>query len=543
MTGDYYGWQPNSYQMYSGVSDDYAAERAAQATPYEPTAWDSVNIEQMWEYVRKESDERTTALADMWRRAASLLQATRDNLKRHADSLDARWQSPAARVFMSRVGATLHSLDEWKDVATNNATGLDQVASKIETAQREMKTLWQEYQAEQTRQGERRSDDEGFQAPDLVDWMPGINGNDGRSYEDVQSEFHQRAKNIAKPLADLYIDVYISNISRGGKFKGPTDAVINTPGNVPGPGVPGAPPPGAPGAVAGPNRPSMPPRADLPTRPDLDATPPGPTAPPPANLPEGVGLAGGAAAPVAPPPTAPPVSTAPNAPATPGPAVPPVTRPGPRPVTLAGAHRTRERGRTRHGRPCRAPAVRAARRRTVPRSPAPAARAAGPERRAAAAAAPRRTARPCPATPAPGRLAAAGAGRAPEPGRAPRPPATVEPATAGLHRRTPPRCRTGTSSGRATAEPRRPARCRAGRPAPGGFPGDRPVRPAAGRQAQGRRCATRSERACRSRRRPPGAHHRAGPVAGRPTRRTGHAGPAQGRPARRGAGDLGVRRR
>ncbi|MFI7552608.1 hypothetical protein ACIBQ2_22995 [Micromonospora sediminimaris] len=331
MSDDYYGWQPVSYPMYAGVSDDYAAERAAGATPYEPTAWDSVNIEQMWEYVRKESDERTTALADMWRRAASLLQTTRDNLKRHADSLDARWQSPAARVFMSRVGATLHSLDEWKTVASDNATGLDQLASKIGTAQREMKTLWEEYRAEQIRQGERRSDDAGVQAVDLVEWVPGVTGNDGKSYEDVQNEYHQRAKNIAKPLADLYIDVYISNISRGGKFKGPTDAVITNPSNVPRPGAPGAPPPGAPVNGAAPNRPAMPGRPDLPTRPGGADAPTGAAPPPPPNLPEGVGLAGGAAAPVAPPPTAPPVTTAPTAPVTPGPVVPPVAPPGPRP--------------------------------------------------------------------------------------------------------------------------------------------------------------------------------------------------------------------
>ncbi|MGC5054866.1 hypothetical protein ACLQ2S_25850 [Micromonospora sp. DT48] len=331
MSDDYYGWRPVSHP-YAGITDDYAAERASQASPYEPTAWDSVNIEQMWEYVRKESDERTTALADMWRRAASLLQTTRDNLKRHADALDARWQSPAARVFMGRVGATLHSLDEWKEIATNNAAGLDQLASKIETAQRDMKELWQEYQAEQTRQGERRRNDEGFQASDLVDWIPGVTGNDGKSYEDVQKEFHQRAKNITKPLADMYIDVYIHNISRGGKFKGPTDAVIVAPTLAPGgPRPPGAPRPGAPVRGAAPNRPDMPNRPNLPTRPGGEA-PAQPTTPPPPNPPDGVGLAGGAAAPVAPPPTAPPVTTAPNAPAAPGPAVPPVAPPGPRPV-------------------------------------------------------------------------------------------------------------------------------------------------------------------------------------------------------------------
>ncbi|MGW0505204.1 hypothetical protein [Micromonospora sp. NPDC003241] len=328
---DYYGWQPPSYHMYSGVSDDYAAERAAQSTPYEPTSWDSVNIEQMWEYVRKESDERTTALAEMWRRAASLLQSTRDNLQRHADSLDAKWQSPAARVFMGRVGATLHSLDEWKTVASNNATGLEQLASKIKTTQTEMKTLWEEYRAEQVRQGERRSDDKGFQASDLVDWIPGVTGNDGRSYEDVQKDYHQRAKNIVKPLADFYIDTYITNISRGGRFKGPTDAVLFDQSSVPRPTGPGGPPGGRPGAPslngARPNRP------DMPNRPKTGDRPTEPAAPPP-GTPDGVSLAGTTApvAPAGPPPAAPPPVNTPNTPVAPGPAPPPVTGPGLRPA-------------------------------------------------------------------------------------------------------------------------------------------------------------------------------------------------------------------
>ncbi|QOC95406.1 hypothetical protein [Micromonospora craniellae] len=320
---DYYGWQPPSYHMYSGVSDDYAAERAGQSTPYEPTAWDSVNIEEMWEYVRKESDERTTALAEMWRRAASLLQATRDNLRRHADSLDAKWQSPAARVFMGRVGATLHSLDEWKTVATNNATGLDQLASKIKTTQTEMKTLWEEYRAEQIRQADRRAADEGIQLGDLF----GI--NNGKPYDEVQKDYHQRAKNIVKPLADFYIDTYITNISRGGKFKGPTDAVLFDQSNVPRPTAPGAPGgrPGAPSLNGSrPNRPGMP------NQPDTGDRPAAPAAPPP-GTPDGLSLAGTTApvAPAGPPPAAPPPVSTPNAPVTPGPPVPPVG-PGLRPT-------------------------------------------------------------------------------------------------------------------------------------------------------------------------------------------------------------------
>ncbi|RIV34348.1 WXG100-like domain-containing protein [Micromonospora radicis] len=329
MTDDYYGWKPISYPMYAGVSDDYAADRAAQATPYQPTDWNGVTIETMWEYVRNESDSRTTALADMWRRAADLLQATRDNLKRHADSLDARWSSPAARVFMSRVGATLHSLDEWKEVANRNAAGLDQLATKISSAKRDMRELWLQYKAEQEHQQQIYDEDKAkFTWGDFL-------GDQHKSYEVVQREFHQRAKNIAKPLADLYIDVYISNISRGGKFKGPIEAAVYQGGGPAGPGRPGAPGPrpGAPGLNGGrPGAPNRPNPADQPNRPDLGDRPGAPTPPPP-GLPDGVGLAGGAAptAPPGPAPAPPPVTTAPNAPVTPGPAVPPVTGPGIRP--------------------------------------------------------------------------------------------------------------------------------------------------------------------------------------------------------------------
>ncbi|MFV2103761.1 hypothetical protein [Micromonospora sp. LOL_024] len=328
MSEDYYGWQPPTYHMYSGVSDDYAAERAADATPYQPTAWGEVTVEQMWEFVRKESDERTTALADMWQDAASLLEVTRANLKRHADGLRAKWQSPAASVFMGRVGGTLHSLDEWEQIAANNAAGLRQLATKIAATQRDMRQLWLEYKAEQQRQEDIYEEDK----KEVT--FGDIFGDNHKSYEEVQSEFHQRAKNIAKPLADLYIDVYISNISRGGKFKGPTDAVLTNAANVPRPGRPGAPgaPPGAQ-TVNG----SRPDRPNMPTRPDVVDRPAG-APPPPAGLPEGVGLAGGAAptAPPGAPPAAPPVST-PNATAPPGPVAPPMAGPGPRP-TKPGAN-------------------------------------------------------------------------------------------------------------------------------------------------------------------------------------------------------------
>ncbi|MFF0150123.1 hypothetical protein [Micromonospora sp. NPDC005203] len=321
MSDNYYGWTPSYTPGYTGVPDDYAADRAAGAAPYDPTSWDGLTIEEMWEQARKESDERTRGLVETWRRTSVLLQTTRESLKRHADALDAKWRSPAGRVFMSKVGAALHSLDEWKEVADKTASGLDQIAGKIETTQTEMRKLWLEYKAEQENQARLRKEDS-----EVTSLGDAFGLNNPKTITEVQKDFHERAKNIVKPLADLYIDVYISNISRGGTYKGPTNAVVIDPSTIPRPGRPKGPVGPGPAAVNmtadGRIRPDAPNRPDAPSRPDGSALPT-PT-PPPAGLPDGVGLAGTVTAPPppGPPPVAPPVTGTPGAPPPPTPVLP-----------------------------------------------------------------------------------------------------------------------------------------------------------------------------------------------------------------------------
>ncbi|MET8148620.1 hypothetical protein ACIBSW_35310 [Actinoplanes sp. NPDC049668] len=319
MAENYYGYsEPSSY--YSGISNDYV-QNSSDIEPYSPTNWDGKTIEEMWEMVRKESDERAFALAAMWNRTSSLLEATRGNLQRHADALRAKWSSAAGDIFMQKVGAALYSIDEWKKIADDNARGLEQIGNKISNTQRDLKPLWEEYLAKQASEGKKRADDEGFQGSDLIDWLPGVDGNDGKSHEDVHNEYKQRFLDKVKPLAETYIDVYISNISRAGKYKGPTNAVVANPGQVPTPSrpaPPGAPPPGARGAA--PNRPTLPGGAQPPPPPATPGTGPGA---PPAGLPDGLSLAGGAvAAPAPPAPTAPSVSPGPAPTPPPTPAVP-----------------------------------------------------------------------------------------------------------------------------------------------------------------------------------------------------------------------------
>ncbi|WP_026189744.1 WXG100 family type VII secretion target [Salinispora mooreana] len=314
MTDQYYGYAPTrlTHGVFAGFTDDYLDNTA---TAYAPTQWDTVDIEQMWEYVRNESDERTVALAEAWRRTGVLLQATRESLKRHADGLAARWQSPAGHYFMTRVGAALHSLDEWREVADRHASGLEQVASKITQTQRDMRELWLTYQTEQERQNQKRKADEGLQLSDIF----GL--NNGKSFKEVQKEFHERAKNIVKPLAELYIDVSYTNIYRGGRYKGPTEMAEVNLEQLPQPARPNAPiglQPPAPTMPGG--------RLELPNH--LDVTP----HPSPPELSDGVGLAGGTV--TAPPPTLGPSPATPPVPTTPTPAPPPVLPGVSRPTNL-----------------------------------------------------------------------------------------------------------------------------------------------------------------------------------------------------------------
>ncbi|WFE25951.1 hypothetical protein O7623_21655 [Solwaraspora sp. WMMD791] len=329
MSGDYFGWRPMSVP-YPSSGNDYVTYDASDPNQrYEPTVWDkeTTTIETMWGWIQNESDERVVAVAEMWHRISVLLDSTRNNLQRYATSLADRWQSPAGEYFMQRVGATLYSLDEWKEAADSNRRGLEQLATKIESTQREFRSLWEQYTVEAA------DPDKGLQWSDTYDWIPGTTG---RTRKDVMDDYYERARDIIKPLADMYIDVYLSHITRGTAFKGPTDAAVVDPTlTTPtgGPGLPpGVPPGGAPGAP--------------PTRPDLirpgappaglDTGPGAPPSAPPPVVPDGLNLAGGTVAPPTAPPPVPTVTPpgAGPAPSPPPAVVPPgVTPPGPRPGT------------------------------------------------------------------------------------------------------------------------------------------------------------------------------------------------------------------
>ncbi len=331
---EFFGYRKPYIPGSAGVANTYA--QANSTIPYQGTDWGSTDVDSLWEMVRRESDERVFALAAMWRRASTLLDATRQNLQRHAEALQSKWTSPAGTVFMQKVGASLYSLDEWKQAADDNASGLEQLGAKIGQVQREMKAYYESYQAEQDKQAKKREDE---------NWVGWVNpfGENPKSVEDVRNEAKEGAVALVKPLAEMYMDVYFTKLGRGSVYQGPTNAAFrheDAPAIPARPGSPGA-APGAPGVGGGGlPRPGTPGTGDAPATPtpppanpgiDTPPAPPAPPGPPPAAAPEGIDLAGGGA-----PAPAPPTAPAPTPPGVaPGPAPAPPTAPG-IPTNLGG---------------------------------------------------------------------------------------------------------------------------------------------------------------------------------------------------------------
>jgi hypothetical protein len=223
MTDQYYGYTP--YQLPSSVAqyDDYTA--AMGTVDYQPTDWDSdrTTIDLMWPWIQIDSDARATALADMWRRVYTLLDHTGNNLRRYTDALADKWKSDAAKVFLGEVGATLASIDEWKEVATTNATGLDVMASTIAWNQKNALRIWNEYCMAINHPGSVAGS-----APTQAGRKAQPEAEDKRK-ERLVKHYTEQIKPYVKEVGETYLLVYFNYLTWGTRFKGPTNAAVAVP--------------------------------------------------------------------------------------------------------------------------------------------------------------------------------------------------------------------------------------------------------------------------------------------------------------------------
>ncbi|WP_433613728.1 hypothetical protein ACQP2P_05055 [Dactylosporangium sp. CA-139114] len=227
MTDQYYGYV--KYTLPPSVSqyDNYSASN--QIVDYDPTDWDaeSTTIEMMWPWIQIDSDARATALADMWRRVHTLLDNTSRNLRRYTDELASHWNSDASKVFLREIGASLSSIDEWKDVANTNATGLDVLASTIKYNQKKALAVWNEYCQAINNPGSVPGS-----APTSRIVAAGKGGaisnteTDDNRKKRLVKHYTEQIKPFVKDLADTYLNVYYNFLTHGSTYKGPTNAAV-----------------------------------------------------------------------------------------------------------------------------------------------------------------------------------------------------------------------------------------------------------------------------------------------------------------------------
>ncbi len=288
---------------YTGGKGSYGtfAARCPTAPDFRP-----LEIEAHVEMLRRLDDGAAHATAAMWGNAASLFEATRDNISSYGESLRQVWRSDAAEPFFTHIGGTLYSLRLWAAAARANEAAMHRLASAIQTAQQQMATLYAGFKTE-------------VAAIDENEFGPGWMGDeDEDDMEAMVEEKSAQSRAILETLAQVFTG---TPTQVEGKFAGPADARPITPermqaalgGPGSGAGAPQAPgggggaagaPPGAPPAapprgtphavlIPGPGGQALLPPPAAPVRPPAPAAPvrgPAPTAPVmPATGPGGIG--------------------------------------------------------------------------------------------------------------------------------------------------------------------------------------------------------------------------------------------------------------
>ncbi|MDQ3734962.1 MAG: hypothetical protein M3400_13400 [Actinomycetota bacterium] len=231
---------------FTGGSGDYGtfAPRCPMAPDFRP-----LTFERHVEMASRLSDGAAHAAAEMWGNAATLFEATRDNLVTYGDSLRQQWRSQAAEPFFTQVGGTLYSLRLWADAARRNEAALHRLGDAIQRAQDQMSAL---YEGFASRVEEIDKNEFGGR------WM---GDEDERDMRDLVEEKTAQSRAILETLAREFTE---TTPAVEGKFAGPADArpptaeqMARAMGGGPSGGAPQAPGGGAGAPAAPPAAPTM----------------------------------------------------------------------------------------------------------------------------------------------------------------------------------------------------------------------------------------------------------------------------------------------
>ena len=191
---------------FSGGRGDYGtfASRCPTAPDFRPLL-----ISDHVAMLAQINDGAARAAAQMWGNAASLFEATRQNMVSYGEGLRQQWRSQAAEPFFTHVGGTLYSLRLWADAARSNQAALNRLGDAIQTAQQQMAALYASFESEVI-------------AIDKNEFGPGFLGDEDE--DDMRAMVEEKtaqSRAIMETLAQQFTQT-VPAVE--GRFAGPADA-------------------------------------------------------------------------------------------------------------------------------------------------------------------------------------------------------------------------------------------------------------------------------------------------------------------------------
>ncbi|ASR33809.1 hypothetical protein BAY61_01075 [Prauserella marina] len=217
---------------------------------------ESLTIEQIYDQIMGEQPGTASDRATQWYNVESMLFYLQSELFRQTDSLEANWESPAAKdAYLRKVGETLAHVEVWREAAAANHQGLAMLAGAMRSAQTKMEELWQRYQralqdATEGPLGDRQAD-LGRRDRVRASHKDSILGNSNKA-SNVRWRYDQEARELISETADSYATSISKLETARARRMTPMNAILHPeaagiPIDVPPIGS-GPPPPAMPGA-------------------------------------------------------------------------------------------------------------------------------------------------------------------------------------------------------------------------------------------------------------------------------------------------------
>jgi hypothetical protein len=214
---------------------------------YTPSKDRNDSFEVIYKRVMAQDANQVDALAKQWERVVRVIENVFDSLTNAANGLryggdgtrageDAQgWQSDAADVFLARgPGATLKSLDDWRQAAHVNNTGLAALSAVIRKRQTEMGNLLTDYVKEYDRIVKFLYDEGGpvYYHKRLDQLTEDEKGSYvGIIRRHLAEEFDGKAQTLERSMAGDYWSVLLENLGGGSstRSEGPSNAIHGDP--------------------------------------------------------------------------------------------------------------------------------------------------------------------------------------------------------------------------------------------------------------------------------------------------------------------------